>query len=100
MANELIAKMKKGDKNAIISGLSHNGAIYRMNAISFSALHNIQDADVKKKITELTDDDISLDTYSVSDFAYAALDVMGIALYKGNSDSVKRLIESKFEFLK
>ena len=36
--------------------------------------------------------------YTVSDFAIAALDVLGIEQYKGNEENIKAIIESKFEF--
>lgn len=100
MANRLIDKMKTGDKTAVVAGLSHPGAIYRMNAISFSVLFHISDAEIIQKITELKNDQVALDGYSVSDFAFAALDVMGFESYVGNKASVKNLIKSKFEFLK
>lgn len=99
MANSLIEKMKKGEKQAIIDGLSHSGAIYRMNAISFSSIFNVRDDEVKERIKSLKDDDITLDGYSVSDFAMAALDLMKIEKYTGGKASVKNLIDSKFDFL-
>ena len=100
MANSLIDRMRKGEKKAILDGLSHSGAIYRMNAISFFAISRIQDAEIESKIMELKNDDTVLDGYSVSDFASAALDLLGIETYTGNKALVKDLIESKFEFLK
>lgn len=100
MANSLIERMRKGEKQAIIDGLSHSGAIYRMNAIAFSSLSRIKDAEVEKRIQELKEDDIILDGYSVSDFALAALDLMKVESYAGNKRSVKNLIDSKFDFLK
>lgn len=36
--------------------------------------------------------------YLVSDFAYAALDLLGIEKYKGDRHEVLRLIESKLAF--
>ena len=100
MANSLIEKMRKGEKQAIIDGLSRSGAIYRMNAISFSSIHKIKDAEVEKRIKALKEDDIILDGYSVSDFALAALDLMKVEKYTGDKRSVLNLIASKFEFLK
>ena len=37
MANSLIDGMRRGEKSAFVDGLSHAGAIYRMNAIGFFA---------------------------------------------------------------
>lgn len=99
MANHLIDRMKKGDKKAIVDALSHSGAIYRMNAISFCAIWKIKDPEVENRIKELKQDDVTLDGYRVSDFAAAALDLMGIETYTGNRIFTKNLIDSKFEFL-
>lgn len=99
MANSLIDKMREGKKQAIIDGLSHSGAIYRMNAISFSSICKIRDTEVEKMIKDLKNDNIILDGYSVSDFAFAALDLMKVEKYTGDKPSVKKLIKSKFEFL-
>ena len=100
MANSLVERMRTGEKQAIIEGLSHQGAIYRMNAISFSSICKIKDVEVEMRIKDLKDDDVMLDGYSVSDFAHAALELMEVETYTGNKPSVKDLIKSKFDFLK
>lgn len=100
MANNLIDRMRKGEKEAIMDGLLHSGAIYRMNAISFSAISGIKDSEIKKKIKELKNDEVVLDGYSVSDFALAALDMMKVEPYSGNKIIVKKLIDSRFDFLR
>lgn len=100
MASSLVAKMRVGEKEAIIGGLSHAGAIYRMNAIAFSSIHKIKDIEVQKMIKRLKDDETFLDGYSVSQFAVAALDIMNIEKYTGDNSNIKNLIASKFEFLR
>lgn len=100
MANSLIERMQRGEKQAIIEGLLHKGAIYRMNAISFSSICKLKDAEVETRIKDLKDDNIVLDGYSVSDFAHAALELMAVEIYTGNKPAVKELINSKFDFLK
>lgn len=100
MANSLISRMRNGEKAAIMEGLSHSGAIYRMNAISFLSIFGVKDTDTTNKLKELKKDRVMLDGYSVADFAMAALDLMKIERYSGNDEPVKNLIQSKFEFLK
>lgn len=100
MANSLIDRMKKGEHSAIMDGLSHSGAIYRMNAISYSVISGVENTDVENKIKELKKDGVMLDGFSVADFASAALDLMEVEAYTGNSASVKSLIDSNFDFLR
>ena len=99
MANELISRMISGEREAIMRGLFHPGAIYRMNAIGQVYLNNMRDAEIIDKLMELKSDDIMLDGYTVGDFAVAALHNYGIEKYEGDKRTLKELIESKFGFL-
>lgn len=99
MANSLIEGMRSGVKKAFVDGLAHSGAIYRMNAIGFYVKAGVFDEEIIDKIKELKQDEVALDGYSVADFAKAALDLMGIERYCGESLFVKKLIASKFDFL-
>ena len=99
MANELISRMISGEREAIMRGLSHPGAIYRMNAIGQVYLNNMRDAEIIDKLMELKSDNIMLDGYTVGDFAVAALHNYGIEKYEGDKRTLKELIESKFGFL-
>ena len=92
--------MRNGDREAIMKGLSCQGAIYRMDAIAFASLNNIKDAEIVKRLKELKKDDVFLDGYTVGDFAVAALDNLGIEKYIGDDVRMKNLIESKFAFLR
>lgn len=100
MANKLIDGMRKGEQQAILDGLFHPGAIYRMNAIGFSVATGTWSVEIEQKIKELREDDVMLDGVSVSDFANAALDLANAEQYTGNKMRVKELIASRFEFLK
>ena len=91
--------MQKGDKDAIISGLSHKGAIFRMNAIGNVVIHGMNDAETICTLAELKNDDVFLDGYTVGDFATAALDMLGIEKYAGKNRRMEELIDSKFDFL-
>ena len=99
MANELIDRMINGEREAILQGLSHPGAIYRMNAIGQAYLNNMNDAEIIEKLMELKTDDVILDGCTVGDFAIAALHNFGLEKYEGNKRRLKELIESKFRFL-
>lgn len=99
MANELISRMISGEREAILKGLSHPGAIYRMNAIGQVYLNNMRDAEIIEKLKVLKADDVMLDGYTVGDFAVAALHNFGIEKYEGDKRTLKELIDSKFGFL-
>lgn len=99
MANNIIVEMQNGNKDAIINGLSHPGAIYRMNAIAYATLFKLEDTDVIIKLKDLRNDNKGLDGYSVASFSKAALDLLGVEAYEENDTSVKDLIKSKFQFM-
>lgn len=98
--NDRVKKMINGDKKTIIECLSFSGAIFRMDAIACACIHHYKDDEIIKKIKELKNDTISLDGYSVSSFAHAALELLGIEKYTGNNYKVVNLIESNFDFMK
>ena len=100
MGYSLVNRMRNGEKSAIIEGLLHRGSIFRMNAIGFSSMIEDADADIVHEIQKLKDDSVMLDGYRVSDFAIAALSLMGVEEYKGDQKQVKDLITSKFDFLR
>lgn len=83
----------------LLDALSHQGAIYRMNAIAFSCICKADDAVIVEKIRKLKEDNVYIDGYSVSDFAKAALDIMQIEKYSGDNVRIRKLIESEFDFL-
>lgn len=99
MANNLVDKMRNGNSNAIIAGLLHHGAIYRMNAIAFSSLQGRSNKEIVEKIKALRTDHFGIDGYSVSDFAIAALDILGIEKYTGSNQNIKQLIGCRFDFM-
>lgn len=99
MANSLIDEMRNGNIDAIITGLTHHGAIYRMNAIAFFSLQNRNEKAAIKRIKVLKTDFSGVDGYSVSDFAIAALDILGIEKYTGSSRNIKLLIDCQFDFM-
>ena len=100
MANELISKMQKGDRNVIFDCLSHSGAIFRMNAVGNAVIHGMNDSETISRLVELKSDNASLDGFTVGDFATAALDVLGCEKYRGNNDRMRSLIATRFNFLK
>lgn len=90
--------MSVGSDKAILKGLSHNGALIRINGIMFAVKFKHSSDKIITKLKELLSDNTEVDGYSVSQFATAALDVMGITKYTGNDENVLELIESEFSF--
>ncbi len=97
-ANALIRRMESGQTDAILTGLRHKGALVRINGILNATRHSIKTDETIDLIRELKKDTISFDLYAVSDFATAALDLMGIEEYNGSKKQILNLIESKFDF--
>ncbi|MGN1347716.1 MAG: hypothetical protein ACI4VI_02110 [Acutalibacteraceae bacterium] len=98
VSNYLVNLMQNNDKQAIIEGLSHKGAIYRINGIIYSVLFSHTENETVSIIQNLKTDTTLFDGYSVSDFAIAALDLLSVEKYKGNEETILKLINSKFEF--
>ena len=97
--NDLILAMQSGDKDGIYRGLIHSGAIYRTNAIIHTVKHKILNDSIISEIRELTKDGVSLmGVYKVSDFAIAALALLGIEKYYGDDEIILNLINSNFNF--
>lgn len=94
----LLQRMKKGDKSAILEGLRHSGALFRINGIMNAERYSLKDKEIIDSILNLKCDKISFDGYSVSDFAISALDLLNLEKYEGNDVAIKQLIESRFEF--
>ena len=81
-----IRAMRLGDKNAILWGLKCTGLHYRINAIACAVMYKSETY-------------TSIGT-SASGCAYAALDILGIEKYAGDSREVKRYLNCKFDFYK
>lgn len=95
----MLSQMKNGNQDAILEGLKHKGAIYRINALINIVRHTLVDSEeIIQKVYNLLEDNIFVDGYKVSDFAYAVLDLIGIETYSGNNNQIKELIESKLDF--
>ena len=94
----MLEKIKTGDENAILEGVTHKGAIYRINALIYAVRNAVDSEKVKEKIYDLQNDKVSVDGYKVSDFALAALDLLGIEKYTGINEQIKALIESRLIF--
>lgn len=95
---ELFEMIKSGDENAILRGLSHPGAIYRVNAAINAVRFEVKKFQVKVYLDRMKADNVVVNGYRVSEFAYAALDLLGMERYSGNEPKTKALIKSKFDF--
>ncbi len=94
--------MIDGDKNAIIGGLIGKSGVLCVNAIIQSVQHEMRDKTIEVQLTRLKMDDTCIfghnAGYRVSDFAHAALHLLGFAKYHGNEKNITDLIESKLKF--
>ena len=97
-----LQKVYAGDKNSILSAMLCDASFYRMNGIIEAVKHGFKEPAVERQIRNLTSDNTGTLTltggYTVSDFALAALHVLGIESYNGTRENVKAIIKSKFEF--
>lgn len=95
---ELIKKIQDGDREAILQGLAHPGAFYRINAIISVGKNLVSEPTIGIYLKQLKEDKIIMNGYRVSDFAYAALDIIESEKYAGNDIRIRRLIDSRFDF--
>ncbi len=63
-------------------------------------MYNITDDDIIDSIKELKSETYTSIGTSASGCAYAALDILGIEKYAGDSREVKRYLNCKFDFYK
>ncbi len=90
--------MMLGDQSAIFEGLSHSGVVVRINGIMNAVKFKSNDKKNIDKIISLKSDNQSVIGYTVSQFATAALHVLGIENYNGSDEQIHELIDSEFEF--
>ncbi|MCD8354451.1 MAG: hypothetical protein LUC47_09105 [Clostridiales bacterium] len=95
----LVKRMNsEGRPEDILAGLTHKGALIRINGIINAVCYSFKTPETVSLIKNLKNDNITFDTYSVSDFAIAALDIMGVEKYNGNRKQIVDLIGSRFDF--
>lgn len=99
-AERKIRLMRLGNKKAILWGLKCRGLHFRTNAIICAVMYQIKDDEIIEAIKSLKSEDyISLGT-SASGCACAALEILGVEKYRGDSREVKNYLENKFDFYK
>ena len=96
--NVLLKNGQNGDEASILELLNHKGAIYRINGIINSVRHKMSCKKIVDRIKSLCEDNISIDGYFVSEFAFAALDLLGESHYDGTNSKINNLISCKLEF--
>lgn len=103
----LINQMLNGDVDAIKIGLNSDNTALKINAIIHSTVFCVDDDIVISKIKEMKKDRdyLRICAFTVGEFATASLHLRGIEKfawdwksYEGENPSIKRLIESKFDF--
>ena len=96
-----IQNMIDGDRDAIIGGFTSSTYVLRVNASIQSVLHQMKDKKTESKLWYLKNDDTYVFArnagFRVSDFACAALHLLGFAQYEGADRAVIALINSKFK---
>ena len=95
---KLLKKIQNGDRNAILQGLTHSGAFYRINAIISAGKYIVIEPEIEIYLKRLKEDRVIMNGYRVSDFAYAVLDILKIEKYLGDDIKIRRLINSEFKF--
>ena len=95
-----VNRILKGDISAIKEGFGSNDTALRIIAIINSTKLNIKDKEVIERIKILTEDNsyLRICAFTVGEFATASLHLQGIINYSGNNLSIKKLIDSKFDF--
>lgn len=96
--NTIIANMQNGSRADIIYGLTDGSELLHINGIINAVKYSMDDEEIISKIRDLKDDHVDFHHYEVSHFALAALDILGIEEYNGNSKYVKSLIECRLVF--
>lgn len=95
-----IELMRLGDRTAILWGLQCYGLHFRTNAAVCAALYKLKDDEIIEALKRLKSENYTSIGTSASGCAYAALDMLGVDKYVGNSREVKNYLENKFEFYK
>jgi len=98
-SQQFIDDIHKGSEKLVAEALEHNGALYRVNGITSAVNHKIISPIIVEKIIKLKDDNVvTICGAYVSEYAIAALDILGIEKYTGNEFRILRLIEAGFNF--
>ena len=93
-----IQDIHTGELSIVEMALEHAGALYRVNGIISAVNHKLLSPKIIEMIKYLKNDKTVISGYKVSDFSEAALDILDIEKYTEDSESVLRLIQSKFNF--
>lgn len=97
---ELINNMLKGDIAAIKKGIASDLILLKIDAIVCAVKNKISDKEMINEIISLKNNTCYLRSvaFTVGEFAIAGLHLLEIESYEGENPSIKRLIESKFDF--
>lgn len=91
-----IAVIMSGNTEAVKQGLNSRASLVIVNAIRSTVEHRIYDSEIIDKIymlTEYHDSGKIFQRYTVSDFSYAALHLLGVEKYCGEKEEVLELVE-------
>lgn len=96
--NERIKNIPNEDNYLIAGYIKDNNVVMKVRAICESVKRDLSSSDVISAIQDASCDQRSFwNQYLVSDFAEAALDVLGIKKYEGERRQVLEMIEVKLD---
>lgn len=96
--DKITQQMMAGDKAAIIDGFISSSRLDNVNAIISAVNHELKDKSIETQLKRLKQDETCLFGYNagykISDFAVAALHLLGLSMYTGADKTVIALIDS------
>lgn len=99
-STEFIEQIPVMSNPEVTEALSHENFIVRVRAICEAVDRRLDDAKTIEAIQALKNDSTSFwNQYLIQDFAFAALDILGVEKYKEKNERVDALVESQLHFL-
>lgn len=91
--------MMSGDIQLITHNLNSDNNLGIVLAIGAVVKNHINTSDISQKLHELKHNNGQEFCMSISDLAYAALDLLDIEKYSGNDKQILELIKNNFNFI-
>lgn len=98
--DEINKKIKEGDIDTIIMALKSKKQSLKMITLKSVVDHNYSDGVIRELIIDQEKDKRRMLSFpfTVSDWAEAAMDILGIKKYTGSDQFVKKLIDCRMKF--
>lgn len=96
---DLIEKIPGISDAEVTKALSHEHFIVRTKAICEAVSRNLNDSATIEAIRALKSDSTRFwNQYLIQDFAFAALDILGVETWQGQNERIDALVESQLHF--